>query len=341
MIRRTTPNILIYGIYLLALAMTTALLVFWVLVVQRFDTVINQQISSRLGVEWNHFHWFIQSFGAGLFFAVIVALTYLLAVTLSERRYSRKQEAFLSNVSHELKSPVASIKLHAQTLEQGGLTGDEQRTFIGYLLTESERIAALVDNLLESSRLLAGKGTPELVPVDLRAFFAEYQQAARGRFDLRQIDLHFEVHTRAVVMATGEGLQRIMDNLIDNALRFTRAGGEVRCEVRDERGNTEIVVADNGIGIPKRELHRIFDRFYQISRGIAGRRRGTGLGLSIVREVVEGMRGRIRAVSPDGGAGSRFEIQLPSLEADAASEADREPHDDQRLGTVDRARRHA
>ncbi|MCP4656822.1 MAG: HAMP domain-containing histidine kinase [bacterium] len=316
MIRRNSTSILlIYLIYLAAMAMTTALLVFWVVVVQRFNTEINQLLS-RLGVEWGHFHWFVHPTGAGLFFLVIVALTYLLAVTLSERRYSGKREQFLSNITHELKSPVAAIKLHAQTLQQDDITPAERQRFVGYMVREAERVDALVENLLESSRLLAGKTTDGLVPVNLREFFRDYQDAVRGRFDLRQIDLSFEIHTRAVVMATTETLRRIMDNLIDNAVRFTDAGGRIRCKVHDGRQVTEIVVADTGIGIPKRELTRIFDRFYQLRREIGNRRRGTGLGLAIVRALVEDMRGHIRAVSPDDQPGTRFEIQLPQVQTD-------------------------
>lgn len=308
--RRSTPSVLIVSIYLSALAVTTALLVFWVLVVQRFEAEINQLIS-RLGVgEWSNFHLFIQSTGVGLFFLLIVALTYLLAVTLSERRYSRKQVDFLSNVTHELKSPVAAIKLHAQTLQQGDLTADERETFTGFVVQESNRIGTLVDNLLTGSRLAAGR-PHRLEPISLKAFFDEYQTAARRRFDLSEIDLSFEIKTRSVVMATNDGLQGVMDNLIDNALRFTRAGGSVRCEVRDAPGAAEIVVVDTGIGIPRRELGRIFERFYRLGRDLAGRRRGTGLGLAIVRGLIEEMRGTIRAVSGHGEPGARFEIQLP------------------------------
>lgn len=314
MFRRTnTPVLVIYLIYLAALAMTTALLVFWIVVVQRFNLEINQLVS-RLGVEWNRFHWFVGSTGAGLFFLVIVALTYLLGITLSERRYSYKQQEFLSNVTHELKSPVAAIKLHAQTLQQGEVSPEEQRRFAGYVEQEAERVATLVDNLLESSRLAAGKGAGELRPVILREFFHDYQEVARSRFDLRQIDLTFEVQSRAVVLATNEALRRIMDNLIDNALRFTGAGGRIECQVRDGGEGAEIIVADTGIGIPKRELSRIFDRFYRLGREIGQRRGGSGLGLAIVRGLVEELRGQIRAISHDGHPGTRFEIRLPKVE---------------------------
>ncbi len=314
--RRTNTSLLvIYLIYLAAMAMTTALLVFWVVVVQQFNAEINRQIS-RLGVEWNQFHWFIQSTGAGLFFLVIVALTYLLAITLSERRYSRKQEEFLSHITHELKSPVAAIKLHAQTLEQDDVEPEERRRFTRYISREADRVGSLVDNLLESSRLAAGGGAGELEPVDLREFFRRYQESVVSRFDLRQIDLVFEVKSRSAVMATNEALQRIMDNLIGNAVRFTDSGGEIVCEVRDTQGETEIVVADSGVGIPKRELSRIFDRFYRLGRDIEFRRHGTGLGLAIVRALVEELQGKIRAISGDGHPGTRFEIRLPHVETE-------------------------
>lgn len=311
--RTTTPVFVIYVIYLAALAMTTALLVFWVVVVQRFNTEINQMLS-KLGVEWNQFHWFIQSTGAGLFFLVIVSLTYLLAITLSERRYSRKQEEFLSNITHELKTPVAAIKLHGQTLEQVDLEPEDRMQSVRFILKEAERVDSLVDNLLESSRLLAGGGG-DLQPVDLRNFFREYQEAVVGRFDLRKVDLTFEVQSRSVVMATTEALRRIMDNLIGNAVRFTDEGGEIVCEVRDGGDGAEIIVADTGVGIPKRELPRIFDRFYRLRREIETRRRGTGLGLAIVRSLVEEMRGQIRAFSREDRPGTRFEIRLPKVKS--------------------------
>lgn len=312
MIRRSPSVLIVYLIYLLAIAVTTALLVFWVVVVQRFQPEINQ-LMSKLGVKWSHFHWFVHSTGAVLFFLVIVALTYLLAVSLSELRYSQKREDFLSSVTHDLKTPVAAIKLHAQTLQQDGIAPGEQKECVDYIVHEAERIGGMVDNLLESSRLRAG--TPrELRPIHLGAFFREYQEAVRGRFDLRRVDLNFEIRTRAVVMATTETLQRVMDNLIDNALRVTGGtkGGEILCRVTDGLESAQIVVADNGIGIPKRELGKIFDRFYQLSKSA----RGTGLGLSIVRGLVEDMRGKIRAISGDDRPGTRFEIQLPQANPD-------------------------
>jgi two-component system phosphate regulon sensor histidine kinase PhoR len=316
--RKQASTFLVYLIYLLALAMTTALLVFWVLVVQRFQPEINQLIS-RIGVEWNHFHWFIHSTGAALFFLVIVALTFLLAVTLAERRYSKKREELISTVTHELKTPMAAIRLHAQTLQQDDIAEPERQQFIGYIVSETERVSALVDNLLEASRLVASSGPKEpLQPIHLGDFFREYQGDVRERFDLKGVQLNFEIRSRTVVMATSETLSRVMDNLIANALRFTDAGGEVLCRVIDSHESAHIVVSDDGVGIPKEELTRVFDRFYQLRRSIGGRSiQGTvGLGLAIVRTLVEDMRGKIRAISGDDEPGTRFEIHLPEANAE-------------------------
>lgn len=317
--RLTTPILVIYLIYLAALAMTTALLVFWVLVVQRFNTEINQALA-RLGFEWNYFHLFIQSSGAVLFFLVIVALTYLLAITLSERRYSSKQVEFLSNVTHELKTPVAAIKLHAQTLQQEEVERDDQQRFLGYILQQSEEIGKLVDNLLEGSRLQENAELGQLELVSLPVFFHHYQQTLGSRFDFGRVELRFEVDSRSAVLATTESLRRVMDNLIDNALRYTEKGGQVLCRVQDVSDAVEIIVADDGAGIPKRELERVFDRFYRLRREIDGRTKGTGLGLAIVRGLVEQMRGKIRAVSHEHERGTRFEIQLPKVEPEIMTE---------------------
>ncbi|MEL7061701.1 MAG: HAMP domain-containing sensor histidine kinase, partial [Acidobacteriota bacterium] len=242
--RLQTPIVVIYSIYLAAMAMTTALLVFWVLVVQRYGTAINETIANLGGPRWNGFHWLVQSTGAGLLFLVLVSLTYLLAITLSERRYRVKQEHFLSHISHELKSPIAAIQLHAQTLEsEDGLPANDVSHLAGFVVREAQRAATLVDNLLESGRLSAGRPRG-LRPIDLREFFGQYQQAVARRFDLRQVDLVFEVQSRSAVMATTETLQRIMDNLISNAVRFSETGGRILCQVRDRHGGTEIVVAD-------------------------------------------------------------------------------------------------
>src|SRR5207253_2673083 len=161
-----------------------------------------------------------------LFFLLIAGLTWQLAQALATRRYLLKQEEFLSNVTHELKSPLAAIKLHAQTLSAGELPPEQRRRSLELVLQQADRMAKL--------------------------------------------------------------------------------GGEVRCRVRDDGARVHIAVEDDGVGIPRKELTRIFDRFYQAGNERDGRRSGTGLGLSIVAGLVHEMRGRVEAFSPEGRPGATF-----------------------------------
>ncbi len=305
--KRSTPIILSY---VSSLFVTIILLVVWVVSITRLGTRINE-LAARLGVPNRDVHWVVMAVGCGLFFVLLIGLTYQLAQTFAERRYSRKQEEFISNITHEMKSPLAAIKLHAQTLQQPDVQPAEVDRCVGFILQQTERMSRLVDNVLESSRLLARKERMELQPVALAPFFDSYFDEVRARIEKQGIHLRVEGETAAVVMATTDALHRVLDNLLDNAVRFSDRGGEVRCRVRDGEGWVRIAIEDDGVGIPKGELHRIFDRFYQIGREISDRRRGTGLGLSIVSDLVRHMNGSISAFSQDGKAGSRFVVELP------------------------------
>ncbi len=311
--KRSTPIVLTY---ILSLMATIALLVVWVVYVVQASARINQMADQvRPGAA--SFHWVVLAIGCTLLFLLIVGLTYQLAQVIAARRYAEKQDEFVSNITHEMKSPLAGIKLHAQTLEQPGLSEGQRRRSVAFILEEAERMGVLVDNVLESSRLLARKKRLALEPVDLESFFATYFSAARPRVESQGVHLAVVGGTRAVVRASEDALERVMTNLLDNAVRFSARGGEVRCRLADLPGKVAIEVEDDGVGIPKNELGKIFDRFYQIRRELSDRRKGTGLGLAIVSGLVREMRGTVRAFSQEGRPGTRFRIELPSVEAAA------------------------
>jgi len=293
----------------LSLVVAVALLVYWIIYVIQSASTINE-LAGRLGSEGQP-SWVVLATGCTLFGLLIVGLTYQLAQALAERNYSRKQEEFVSNITHEMRSPLAAIKLHAQTLEEPDVSGDHRKRSVAFILQQVGRMETLVDNVLESSRLVARRRRVELQPVDVRSFFERFLAEARPTVEHRGIRLVATVESEASVMATPDSLERIMTNLIENAVRFSTRGGEVRCRVIDDRHQVRIEVEDDGIGIPRSELSRIFDRFYQIGRELSERRGGTGLGLSIVWGLVREMRGRVRAVSQEGKPGTRFEITLP------------------------------
>ena len=312
--RRSTQLV---TMYVLSLGVTITLLVGWVVYVVRSQSRISQPGTriDPLGRASGETHWVVLAIGCVLLFFLIVGLTYQLAQALAARRYAQKQDEFVSNVTHEMKSPLAAIKLHAQTLQQDGeLPLEIRRRFLATIEQQADRMASLVDSVLESSRLLSRKRQLDLVPIAIAPFGRDYFARAVPHAESRGIHLRADLRSQATVLATEEALRRVLDNLIDNAVRFSQHGGEVRCRIETIAGPAvRIEVEDDGIGIPKKELPNIFDRFYQAGReGVHGR--GTGLGLSIVSGLVREMRGAVSAYSQEDRPGTRLVVELPAVE---------------------------
>lgn len=305
------PRLPLVLVFILSLAAIIALLVTWVIYVVQSSSRL-ELLAGRVGVMASpSLRWWLLGAGCLLFILVLAGITYQLAQALAAHRYLVKQDEFISNITHELKSPLAAIRLHAQTLEQPGLGEEERRKSTRFILQQAERMGILVDNVLESSRLMVRRKRLELEPVDLPVFLREYLVRERPRIEARGVRLRDELRTTATVRASHDALHRVLDNLLDNAARFSDAGGEVRLRVWDEGSTVLLVVEDDGIGIPRWELKRVFDRFYQVGNEDSGRRTGTGLGLSIVYGLVREMGGAVRAVSQEGRPGTRFVVELP------------------------------
>ena len=305
--KRRSPIIVAY---VLSLAVTIALLVVWVVYIVRSVARV-REVAGRVGVEGEHIHWIVLTVGCALFFLLIGGLTWQLAQALATRRYALKQEEFVSTVTHELKTPLAAIKLHGQTLATP-VSPEQHRRSLERVLQQVERMESLVDDVLETSRLLARKQPLALTQVSVRAFFTGYLTETAPRIDAQGVTLSWEVASAARVMATTDALERVMNNLLDNAARFSRKGGEVRCTVADQDGRVRIEVADDGVGIPRKELKRIFDRFYQAGNardGRAPRHRARAL---IVAGLVREMKGHVEAFSPEGRPGAIFVVELPA-----------------------------
>ncbi len=302
--RKSSTHILVT--YVLSLTVAVSLLVTWVVYVLHSQAKLNE-LAQRVGLRPERFHWAVLGIGCTLLGLLIGGLTYQLAQALSEQRYARKQNEFVSNITHELKSPLAAIRLHAETLLQGDVDDRERRRFLRYILQQQERMSALVDNVLEVSRLVSRPGGLVLEPLTLAPFLDRYLEEARERVSLQGRTLTARIATHAVVRATESALHRVLDNLVDNAVRFSADGGEIRCQVTDSASQVILAIEDDGIGIPRGEVRKVFDRFYQIGKGNPG----TGLGLAIVKELVREMGGTVRVVVQENRPGSRFEIELP------------------------------
>ena len=229
----------------------------------------------------------------------------------AERRADRVRRDFIANASHELRTPVTAISGAAETLLHGGVQLDEQaRGFVEMIARHAERLTRLTDDLLDLSRLETGAWKPAPAPVQLTPLADSVVELFRERAAQKQITLGADVPERLRANADRRALEQILVNLLDNAVKFTPAGGRVTL-LGDGLGPTVMVsVVDTGPGIEPQHQARIFERFYRADSGRSRELGGTGLGLAIVKHLAQAMGGEVGVESNQGG--SRFWVKLPT-----------------------------
>lgn len=246
------------------------------------------------------------------------------------RRLDQIRTDFVANISHELKTPIGALSVLAETLVDEH-DPDTVHRVVGRMLGEAERATRTIDDLMELSRIeMDGEREVERVRVsDLVAGAVDRVTELAAQSDIRISTLDPVVgggprSESLVVDGHRQQLVSALGNLVENAVKYSEPGGSVQIRVRAEGGFVEIMVADQGVGIPQRDLHRVFERFYRVDRARSRETGGTGLGLSIVRHVASNHRGEV-VVSSVEGEGSTFTFRLPL--PDAAAQRDT-AHDD-------------
>jgi two-component system phosphate regulon sensor histidine kinase PhoR len=230
----------------------------------------------------------------------------------ARRRVDQVRRDFVANASHELRTPLTSIRGFVEALEDGAVAdADTSGRFLGKIRTHADRMAALVEDLLELSRLESGtekpmweEVSPAEVVADVTASFADL--ASRKGVALSQAD-----KGAPTVVADGDWLRRILTNLVENAVKYTPAGGAVLVESGPADGGARLTVVDDGPGIAAEHLPRLFERFYRVDKARSRELGGTGLGLSIVKHLAEGMGASV-AVESTPGQGTCFIVTMPA-----------------------------
>jgi len=232
------------------------------------------------------------------------------------------QRDLVANVSHDLKTPLTAISGWSQALLDGTAdTPDERRRAAETIFNEAGRMARLVNDLLDLARLESGQFQLTQRFLDLGQVMADVERGLRPRARDRGIELSLELSSTPPVLGDRDRLVQVFNNLADNALTYTPAGGRVGLMVRAVNGAVEGVVSDTGPGIPEEELPRVFERFYRLEKSRTrgqDNRRGSGLGLAIVEELVHAHGGRV-SVSSRVGQGTTFTVSLPTAPADSGS----------------------
>jgi signal transduction histidine kinase len=230
------------------------------------------------------------------------------------RRLETVRSDFVANVSHELKTPLTSVRGFAETLLEDDPPEDLRRSFLSSIRSNTLRLQHLVDDLLDLSRLesggwVAGEEELALGPV-LEDLWESFQEAASAR------GLAFSLKGDATVSADVQGVVQVFRNLIANAIQYSQDGGSVTVEITAEGPVRRVEVRDTGIGIPASALPRVFERFFRVDSARSRAEGGTGLGLAIVKHLVDAMGGKVWAES-EPGKGTSFYVTLPG----AASQA--------------------
>lgn len=235
------------------------------------------------------------------------------------RRLERMRSEFVANVSHELKTPIASVKGFAETLLAGALDDPETaRSFLQIIFDESGRLDRLVVDILELSKIESKRIPLNFSPVHLSTFTSKTLEMMNSEARKKNITLRMNVPDDLYLEADEDRLRQIVLNLLSNGINYTPEGGNVSIEAKavndhpDDMERIRITVSDTGIGIPKKDLPRVFERFYRVDKARSRRSGGTGLGLSIVKHLVELHKGTIDVESSQG-LGTTFTIEIPVI----------------------------
>ncbi len=273
-----------------------------------------------LNISWLVINWregMLIVFGTILSLVIIAGGVVNTIFLVREIRRNEQHDSFINAVTHELKTPIASIRLYLQTLQSRDLDEAKRREFYRIMLEDSDRLLHTIDQVLRAGATGSILRRSARVRLDLGQIARECVELARTRFHLGPEALEYVQHTSdTTVLGDSEELKAAVWNLLDNAVKYSSGEPRIVVELDGVHNNRIAVrVTDNGVGISPAELKRIFKRFYRIPASVAVRTKGSGLGLFIVRSVARKHGGRAYAQSAGPGQGSTFTLLLPSAPA--------------------------
>lgn len=275
-------------------------------------------LAVTLNITWIHnnkLRLAMDLFGVLLFGILIAGVVLNTIFLVREIRRNEQQDSFLNAVTHELKTPIASLRLYLETLQRRPVDDAQRQNFYAIMHSDTDRLLSTVETVLKAGEL--GHRDRKQTRIELQPLLAECIATVSQRHHLPPSAIALAEVPGAVrlfVLGNREDLRTAINNLLDNAVKYSPEGVHIRCRLAIERYTWVVLsIADTGLGLPSRELKRIFKRFYRVSSNDLVKIKGTGLGLFLVRTIARQHGGDIRAASEGAGKGTILSLRLPLL----------------------------
>ncbi len=291
--RKAAVVVLILGITLIALAV--ALNVGWVLLNLREVALL--------------------VFGVIFFALIITGLVLNMIFLIREIRRNEQQDAFLNAVTHELKTPIASIRLYLETLKTRNVTEEKRREFYEVMLSDSNRLLTTVEQVLQASRTKDRNRLLNISEIRLGSLIKEGIGIIKSRYNLDEEIKFIEPAKTITISGDSAELQTVLTNLLDNAVKYSKDEVKILIKLTElNKKYTEILIKDSGVGIAPGQIKRVFKRFYRVPNQSTQDTKGTGLGLYIARSIIKKHGGKIFVESKGEDKGTTFIVRLPKAE---------------------------
>jgi two-component system phosphate regulon sensor histidine kinase PhoR len=255
-------------------------------------------------------YWTLLTVGSLLFVLVLVGVVMYLTLSIKAINLNRRQSNFIDSVTHELKSPIASLKLYLQTLSLRKVTEEERSQFHRFMMDDVERLDGLISHLLDAGMIERKPDDQQYETIELSELIRNCVATVCARYRVSASTVELDLLPCKIRAPRVDAIM-IFRNLIDNAVKYAGTPPQVNVSLRIEGDFTVIEITDNGAGIPKEQHRRVFGRFVRLGKELQRKKPGTGLGLYIVRTLVKQLGGKVRVLDLDKKMGTVFEVRLP------------------------------
>jgi signal transduction histidine kinase len=255
--------------------------------------------------------WLILFEGCFLMLLILAGVYVIFVYWNKQNRLNQMQSNFVASVSHELKSPLASIQLYLETLKYQDISKEEEKDFVETMLSDTQRLSELIDNILQSSKADPKSMALQFQPVNLGAFLGEVIKGHKRQLEEKKCLVDLKLEDSPIMNLDQKALRMVFNNLISNAIRYSPVASSLNIHLHKNAKYWKVDFKDQGFGFEKKDIKKVFRKFYRVQNEDTQNIEGAGLGLFISSEIVKNHKGQLKVSSPGRGRGSMFSVLLP------------------------------